>query len=136
MELALNLAWFILSTAAFSAVARWSVRQPAGAASRRRQIVVGATVLCLVALLFPIISISDDMSHDVLLAEASVKRRASHDEDHHQRITTAVAMAVISALILIFNLMPRGFSAAECAGQVVSRACVSLPARAPPQRIR
>jgi hypothetical protein len=136
MELALNILWLALSCAAFAALAGWCACQPRHAASRRRQKLVGTSVTCLVALLFPIISITDDLSHDVLLVEASVKRRASHDTNHHERIITAVAVGVVSVPTLVFDLSDRGAVIVDDVVIVAHGALCSLGVRAPPLRTR
>ena len=68
MELTLNLIWVAVSTAMFIAFLR-------GARPWR----FAATVaICLAAIAFPIISITDDLGNDVVFADASAIRRSTH----------------------------------------------------------
>ncbi len=136
MELALNLVWLALSVSAFAVLVKWSIRQPAGASSRRRQQIVTTAVVCLVALLFPIISITDDLAHDVLLADTTVSRRAPHDTRHHDRIVTAVAVAVIWVPALVFELTSRVLLISHRFVFVARGVLSSLTVRAPPLRVR
>lgn len=73
LELFLNVAWLAIVIAAFAAYANWSRR--AKAASRLR---VGIAITCGLALLFPIISVSDDLLPNVAaLEEWTAARRAN-----------------------------------------------------------
>jgi hypothetical protein len=136
MELALNLVWLAITVCVFAALIRWMTLQPAGPVSRRRQRIVTMMAVALAALLFPIISITDDLAQDVLLADASVARRSAHGSSHHGRIVTAVAMAVISAPVLSFDLTSRVLATVECFVVIERGILLSLSVRAPPVRAR
>ena len=120
MELILNIIWLAIALVAMGA-AIW----------QRRRVWIGFALLCVVALLFPIISITDDLHWDAVFAEASVKRRSS-DTNHQTPLITAVALGVIAA--------PETFSAPTCAAlsSIEVSAGVehydlsAVPARAPP----
>ena len=74
LELFLNLAWLAIAISALSAFAMWA-RAEKSAGGRLR---VGIAVACGLALLFPIISVTDDMSPDTTaLEEWSAARRAA-----------------------------------------------------------
>jgi hypothetical protein len=67
LELTLNLAWLVLSATLVMACRRKS------AADRRRAVAVIALV-CLIAFLFPVISITDDLNGGAILAETSKQK--------------------------------------------------------------
>jgi hypothetical protein len=72
LELALNIAWLILSLALVAACIAYG--RPA-VNSRSHRIVVAISLACLIAfLLFPIISMTDDLNSGVPLAEISKPR--------------------------------------------------------------
>jgi len=125
MELTLNIVWVVISTAIFIAVMR-------GARPWR---FASTAAICLIALAFPIISITDDLSNDVFLAEASVKRRTSHSTNHDSRIATAVAVGILLPKTH-FGLSSHGFEGRQLVLGDLCAATVTLAARAPPQRAR
>ena len=73
LELFLNLAWLGIAIGALSAFAVW-----ARSAESASHLSVGLSVICVLALLFPIISVSDDMRTDIAALEewASARRAA------------------------------------------------------------
>ena len=74
LELFLNLAWLGIAISALSAFAVWA----RAGKSEGYRLQVGISVLCGLALLFPIISVTDDMSPDAAaLEEWSAARRAA-----------------------------------------------------------
>src|SRR5712691_1805293 len=88
-ELILNLLWFAIAIWSFTAVLR----------NERRRVRASAmlAVICFVALLFPIISITDDIHCDSQLAEeTSATRRVS-----------AAPAAVLTNLVSAARLIPR-----------------------------
>jgi hypothetical protein len=121
MELTLNIVWLAIAVGALAAVA-----------SRCREKLVGTAVVCVIALLFPIISITDDLCCDVVFAEASVKRRGS-DADHPQRITSAAALGVVRLAKVTFTPEFAGLAVSDCLVADRRAIRISLPARAPPQ---
>ena len=73
LELFLNVAWLAIVIAAFAAYAFWA--RHANSAARFR---VGVAIACGLALLFPIISVSDDLLPNVAaLEEWTAGRRAN-----------------------------------------------------------
>jgi hypothetical protein len=121
MELILNLLWLALAIAGFSAVAIW-----------RRQRIAATAVFCLVALGFPIISITDDLSHDMFVAELSVKRRTSQATNHRDGRISEVAVGVLSRQAPQFALQLHAVESAAPSCVRLSRDVVSLSVRAPP----
>jgi uncharacterized membrane protein YhaH (DUF805 family) len=86
-ELLLNVLW--VAVAAF-AVARLAL------ARERRWIAVAAT-LCIVALLFPIISVTDDFAHDATLTEAK-QLAAALDVVPQQTLVFTVVLLVVTVI--------------------------------------
>lgn len=73
LELFLNLTWLFIAAAATVRFALWSNGQ-----TRKRQRVVCLAMICAIALLFPIISVTDDLHSDAaVLEETSTIRRAA-----------------------------------------------------------
>jgi hypothetical protein len=71
MELILNILWVCVSIAMFVAILR----------SARRWTCAVTVAICLTAISFPIISITDDLCNDVLLADPLSVRKATHHAD-------------------------------------------------------
>jgi hypothetical protein len=124
MERVLNLIWLVISLSSLTFVVGWSLRRRGGGASLRRERTAIITVLCLVALLFPIISVTDDFCQDVLLADASAKRRASHVAN------VAVVLPIVP--VLPVEMRCWGKVVVDCCVFVASSVSCCLPVRAPP----
>jgi hypothetical protein len=76
LELFLNLAWLGIACAAYGAFAFWLARQPEG--DRDKKLHIALALACGIALLFPIISVTDDLHSDAAaLEEVSSARRTS-----------------------------------------------------------
>ena len=73
LEIFLNLAWLILACAAYGKFAFWCARQPRG--RRDKKVLIALAVTCAVALLFPIISVTDDLHSDATALEESTSAR-------------------------------------------------------------
>jgi hypothetical protein len=73
LELALNIAWLILS-AGLVAASLLASANPVCSAKRHR-IVVAVALACLVAFLFPVVSITDDLNSGAILAEGAKSKR-------------------------------------------------------------
>ena len=71
MELALNLGWLAISLAAFVFFAR----HIAAKGDARSIFVAGLALLCMVCLLFPVISMTDDLNSTLALPEATKLKR-------------------------------------------------------------
>ncbi|HEV2721927.1 MAG TPA: hypothetical protein VG323_18040 [Thermoanaerobaculia bacterium] len=86
MELLLNVLWLAVALAAFALCTR-------GGRDRRRIVVTA----CIVALLFPIISITDDLAASVAAVEETVAARRVMDADAH--IIVAVALTFVAFVV-------------------------------------
>jgi hypothetical protein len=99
MELFLNLVWCAIVAAAAIRFGLWSAKQP----SRRRYIVALATI-CVLALLFPIISVTDDLRNDpAVFEETSAVRKMGIVTSAHMNdgpLGVVVVLAAILAAIL------------------------------------
>jgi len=78
MELILNLVWLLVVGGIFAAFAAWAAGQPHGAVSRYRHFTIVVALGCVAAVLFPIISMSDDLATAPAAVEAwnSMRRSA------------------------------------------------------------
>lgn len=72
MELALNIAWLILSV---GLVVLSTVRNGAACPAKRHRVVVAIALACLIAFLFPVISITDDLNGAAILTETTRSKR-------------------------------------------------------------
>jgi hypothetical protein len=96
MELLLNLAWLAVAIAAFARLGAWAMDEP----DRRRIRMATVATACVVVLLFPIISITDDLEASTAVVEESATVRR------------AVASAVLHALPALFVALALGLFAA------------------------
>jgi len=92
MEFALNLFWALLSVAL---VRLWLCQAPRGGTSRRMQI---AAVAMLVLLLFPVISVTDDLQAAQNVAEDDVYLRRDHLADGPHFIPVVFAAIPTAAI--------------------------------------
>jgi hypothetical protein len=122
MELTLNIVWLAIAVGALTAVAL-----------RRREPLIATAVVCGIALLFPIISITDDLRCDVVFAEASMKRRGS-DGDHQHGVISLTSLGVMALPAVDFTPAFAGVAATDCLICNRNTGRISVPARAPPQR--
>jgi hypothetical protein len=114
MELALNLTWLFIAVATAVAFSIWSARLPEGARSRRLRRSAGLALVCVIALLFPIISVTDDLAPDTTALEewSSVRRAAIVITIAHHQLPLATAVDLV--------LLPlHGPIALACAGLAV-----------------
>jgi hypothetical protein len=90
MELLLNALWLAVALVAFGRLAAWSRTE------RNRRCVAAAAVatVCIVALLFPIISITDDLTESVAAVEETIVARRVMDAAAH--IIVAVALTLVA----------------------------------------
>jgi hypothetical protein len=106
MELFLNLVWCSIVAAAAIRFGVWSVGRPA----RHRYLVALATI-CVLALLFPIISVTDDLRDDpAVFEETSAVRKMGVIASAHMNdgpIGVVVALAAILAVLICALLPPR-----------------------------
>jgi hypothetical protein len=114
METLLNLSWLVIAVATAAGFGLWSARQPGGAESRRLRRSVGLALVCVVALLFPIISVTDDLASDTsALEEWSSARRAAFV------IAIAQHTLALSTVADLAPLLIHGPVALACVGLAV-----------------
>ena len=122
MELLLNSIWIATVIAAFAcALPRLRTR---GA------LTIAIALGCALALLFPIISVSDDLVVDRdAFEEGTSMRRASGATHHHETPVLAATMIVMLIVLVAIGSVD---TSSVPAYAVTSR--IALPARAPPRR--
>ena len=109
METILNLIWLLIAGLAFGAYCIWAAGLPRLARSRRRKREVALVLVCLVALLLPIISVTDDLTVDLAtLDQWTAARRAS------------------SVLLTMLVAQPAGLASLAQAGAEVHRVVLRL----------
>jgi hypothetical protein len=92
MELALNLVWLAVAITAAVRFAVWRRDQRAS-----RQLVVALCAVCVLALLFPIVSVTDDLHTDAAAAEeTSAMRRVA--------LVTITHVATLAVAVTPFDL--------------------------------
>lgn len=97
MELLLNLVWLALAIAATARCIVWA----AGESDRRRIVAVALATVCVVALLFPIISITDDLHESVAVLEESASlRRIAVGAAVHAAPLLAVVVALLTGILI------------------------------------
>ena len=114
MELLLNIVWLAIALAAFARLAAWSRTEP----DRRRVAAACIATACVVALLFPIISITDDLSASV----ASINETAA----------VQLVMAAAAHIIVAVALTLVAFVVEESFALPVAPALTSHALRGPP----
>ena len=72
MELVLNLVWLVVAAASLLLGGIHALRHP----RRHGTFVVAAALVCIVCFLFPVISISDDLSNNPPLSEPSKSKKS------------------------------------------------------------
>lgn len=127
MEFALNLIWVLLSVAL---VRLWLCRAPREGTSRRMQI---AAVAMLILLLFPVISVTDDLQAAQNVAEEDIYLRRDHVAAGPHFIPVvfaAIPTAVIGELSFGYLRLAAPFSLA--APTVDNPALAAIRNRPPP----
>ena len=89
MELFLNLAWLLVALACAIALLHRAPRK----SHSTKFWVLATAMICVVVLLFPVISMTDDLHAEVFMAEESGKRRVNAIQVEHQ-LSNLQAMAV------------------------------------------
>ena len=118
MELLLNIVWLAIALAAFARLAAWSRTEP----DRRRVAAACVATACVVALLFPIISITDDLTASVAAVEEMVAVR---------RVMAAAAQLIVAvALTLVAFVLSESFALPS------APALTSHALRGPPPAVR
>jgi hypothetical protein len=126
MELLLNLAWLAVAIAAFARLGVWASAET----DRRRIRLAFVATACVIVLLFPIISITDDLEASVAVVEesATVRRAAASAVLHVvPTLATTLALAVIAAALTLL-----GFLTEESFVALPSLAAPVLSVRGPP----
>jgi hypothetical protein len=121
MELTLNVLWIAISIAMFLAFLRGS----------RPWRVVAVVAICLAAITFPIISITDDLCNDVLFADALAIRRTSHRAPLR---VFAIAAEFHLPEIISIRVTCCGLIAAVSRIAPAGRPLSAVPVRGPPLR--
>ena len=126
MELLLNLAWLILAFAAFARLGVWA----RGETDRMRVWTVALATVCVVVLLFPIISITDDFQESVAAIEETFAVR---------QVVAAAALHLAPVLFTAFSLSAfatvltiLGFVAVKAFALPSAPALVACTLRGPP----
>lgn len=88
MELLLNSVWLAIALAALVRVAVFAANEP----DRRRVALVALTAICVLAVLFPIISITDDLQESVAALEETVAVR---------RLVVAAGLSLLTLAIAV-----------------------------------
>jgi len=87
MEALLNLVWLLIAVVA---TARFAIAADTSCPVRRR--LAGTALFCVITLLFPIISVTDDLHEDAaLVEETSAARRVSAGAQPRIRVTGGLA---------------------------------------------
>ena len=137
METILNLVWLIVTVAAIWLWRfRWSASRPNPSYNTRME---AAAMVCFLALLFPVISLTDDLHPEIALVDAaSGKRNAcliAASSPHVRAATlnsgTHAALGIIPKPLAAVNLSVAGISALVQLGDPTSLAG-SSPGRSPP----
>ncbi len=90
METILNVTWLLIALGSFGAFRLWAADLPDAAVSTRQKRRVGLVLVCVLAILFPIISVTDDLRIDA----------ATLDEWTAARRVAAVVFALLAAVAL------------------------------------
>jgi len=97
MELLLNLTWLLVAAMCAIGLLRRARREPNSA----NIWLFAAAMLCIVVLLFPVISMTDDLHAEVFTAEESGKRRVvaiqiEHQLSNLQSLATRLAISMFT----------------------------------------
>src|ERR1700686_4637725 len=115
MELVLNFSWLFIAGAPAVGFGVWSARLPDDARARRVRWSVGLALFCVVALLFPIISVTDDLAPDAsALEEWSATRRVAFSISNAQQ-----AIGLTTTVVVELLLSHSGPIALACVGLTV-----------------
>ena len=103
MELLLNLAWLLVTVLCSVTLLR-RVRRTKGSAPFW---VLVTAVICVMVLLFPVISMTDDLHAEVFTAEDSGKRRVAATQIHQQLAQLDAFIAWLLVLIAVPGCVDR-----------------------------
>ena len=96
MELVLNLAWLLVALVSAMGLLRYARNE----ANPRNVWIVATAMLCIVVLLFPVISMTDDLHAEVFMAEESGKRRVIAVQLEHQLSSLQALAARLAAPLM------------------------------------
>jgi hypothetical protein len=126
MELLLNLAWFAIAIAAFARFGVWAY----GETDRSRIWAVALATVCVIALLFPIISITDDLeASDAVFEESVAVRRVVAPAALH---VLPILAAALTLCLLAIALTLLGFVTSKAFALPSAPALLTLALRGPP----
>ena len=118
MELFLNLVWCSIVVGSAVRFGMWSAGQPA-----KRRYAIALATICVLALLFPIISVTDDLRNDpAVFEETSAVRKMGILASAHMDagpMSVVVALAVVIASAGYAPLVPIVREVAEAPAAVV-----------------
>jgi|SRR5579872_2725985 len=122
MELLLNLVWGVIVAAAAVRFATWSAGKPA-----RTKIIVALATVCVLAILFPIISVTDDL-HD---------SPALFEESRTAKVGFVVVLAILVAVAtVVFRLRLIRAVADAPVHRVLHGVRIAIAIRPPPVFVR
>jgi hypothetical protein len=130
MEVTLNLIWLSIALASAGAFVRWRRGHSA------REVRFGAiAIICTLALLFPIISATDDLITDPsYVAELAAVRRTAFAAAVHLHIVVAPALLHVDVLSLLAHFARQftGVASIDADPHLLSGFAVASPNRGPP----
>jgi hypothetical protein len=120
MESILNLIWLLIAGLAFGAYRIWAAGLPRPlASSRRRKREVALVLVCLLALLLPIISVTDDLTVDLATLDQWTAAR---------RVNTVLLTMLVARLPGLASLAQAGAEVHRAALRLASAGVDELPA--------
>ena len=136
MELFLNLVWCAIVAGAAIRFGRWSVGRPA-----RHRFLVALATICVLALLFPIISVTDDLRDDpAVFEETSAVRKMGVITSAHMNdgpLGVVVTLTAILAAVLCSLCLPRSRAVDEPPALRILDGVFAVPfVRPPPVFVR
>ena len=134
MELLLNLLWVTMALVAFCVFTR--KRQAASQLPRVPYAKALLGLACLLALLFPVVSASDDLHPTQAVLEDATKRIQQVIAPHQQvqaGAFTSMLPALLATIYLMFTLVAlRGWRPIASVGRAMRRECAPHDGRSPP----
>ena len=132
METVLNLLWLSIAVAATTRFAIRAAREPDLASPQRRRVAATALV-CVIFLLFPIISVTDDLHEDAALVEETSGPRRVSAAHPTRSAGHGLSPAVLCArATLMLGLLSLYISEVPAAEAYIAPAAILAPPRGPP----
>jgi hypothetical protein len=94
MEALLNIVWFLIAVGSFVASIWLAPRD------RRHLLPQLFALLCLLVLLLPIISITDDLQAETLIVEDSITKWTTRGAAYSSRIISTLGVAIVPVVLL------------------------------------